>query len=250
MTVLTTWDAMRWQFGLGGASSNILYGQTVQALTFAAGPPATISGAGDFVVNRHAAGHNLSIIGSALNDGVLYTIDTVAAGLVTLIAADTLVAEGPVVCAIFSLHKTPDLMPEYPSEIGHTNLVRSGGFTGGLTGIPAPYAGVSFTVTCNAGAADAVYGVDDYHWYLSQRSDTPANQMLSCTQVASSGGNSYSGSIQIVHTALAEGELGFTAPDVTQDINRAIFRDCHLYCQRRSDGAIQWVDLTSEMMEL
>jgi len=115
-----------------------------------------------------------------------------------------------------------------------------------LTGIPKPLTTViAITVTCNAGAADAALGVDEYDWYLSQRTDQLASQPLLMVQVPDSGGQSFSGSVQIdINPTLGylpSGQLN------SEDLI-AIFKHCHLYVQRRADKAIQWVDLLKEMV--
>ena len=64
-------------------------------ITFADANPDTITRAsGSFVTDGYVANDRVDVSGSASNDGK-YTIATVAATVLTLIAADTLVAEGP-----------------------------------------------------------------------------------------------------------------------------------------------------------
>ena len=139
-----------------------------------------------------------------------------------------------------------DGMPEWPAS--YVRLAASGfGDTGTtITGVPTPYAGTFFRVTCNAGAADAVAGVDEYDWYLSQRTDQTALQNLAIWNGAV-GSNTYSGTARILHTAAAESAFGFTATTVTPGVIPLLFRHCYLYVQRRSDSAIQWIDLLRAM---
>lgn len=135
-----------------------------------------------------------------------------------------------------------DGMPEWPAT--YVRLAASGfGDTGStFLGTPTPYSGTAMLISCNASATDAVPGVDEYDWYLSQRTDVPASQYLE-TFPRTFLGNTYSGSIRIVHTSLAESAFGFTPTTVNPSHIPLLFRNCHLYVQRRSDNAIQWLDL-------
>ncbi len=54
-------------------------------------------------------------------------------------------------------------------------------------------------------------------------------------------GSTNSGTVQLGHTALATSELAIAGiPSVDQVMQ--LFRFCDLYCRRRSDGAIQWMN--------
>lgn len=114
--------------------------------------------------------------------------------------------------------------------------LRSGGFTGGFTGIAKPIAAFPVTVSCNGLAAD---GGAAFDWYLTQRTDDPTKQHLTVTQLSST----QSGSVVLALTALAVSELGLgsaTSP-VNEDELRRVLAHCDLYVQRRSDDAIQHV---------
>ena len=64
-------------------------------ITFADADPDTITRAsGSFVTDGYVAGDRVDVSGSSSNDGK-YTIDTVAATVLTLVAGDVLAAEGP-----------------------------------------------------------------------------------------------------------------------------------------------------------
>ncbi len=66
-----------------------------RTLTFADADPDTITASsGSFVTDGYVAGQQLTVAGTASNDGT-YTLATVTATVLTLIAADTLAAEGP-----------------------------------------------------------------------------------------------------------------------------------------------------------
>lgn len=213
--------------------------------TFDAAAKTIVRALGDYVANGFLAGHVLDVTGTANNDG-RYTIASVATTTLTLVASDTLANEGPVACALFAVYRDADGLERWPVA-----LVRTAGDFGALgttiTGIPTPYLGVQFTVTCNAGAADGTPGTDMYDWYLSQRSDTAGAQYLLVTPYLPVGPNTYSGSVQIVHGTLAVSGLGLTTPPSPQVVVD-VFKHCHLYVQRRSDKAIQWCDLLRSMV--
>lgn len=66
-----------------------------RTLTFADDDPDTITAStGSFVSDGYIAGMKLTVAGTSSNNGT-YTIDTVAALVLTLVASDTLAAEGP-----------------------------------------------------------------------------------------------------------------------------------------------------------
>ncbi len=244
MAILPTWDQFRWVFSIGGAASNQLHGTTAAvALTYNAGPPATITrGAGTFLGEFHVGGQYEDITGTANNNKRVLT-DTTVAATITLDSSETLIAEGPVASNLLGVFRDNDMVEQFPSEFGNTNLVRSGGFTGGFSNIDPGMWGLSVLVSVNSAVADAVPFVDEYNWYLSQRTNTPAEQWLAITsQIVLP--NTYSGSVNLVGTALAMSELGFTSPsDITMNMVRELYKHCHLYCQRITDGAIQWIDL-------
>lgn len=116
-----------------------------------------------------------------------------------------------------------------------------------LTGVTPWYdPGGSLEISCNTGAPDAVFGVDDFDWYLSQRTDEQARQYLEIENFPADGGESFSGFVRIRNAALAD-TFAPNAPSITPQVLKRLFRYAHLYVRRRSDGAIQWVDLHREM---
>ncbi len=121
-------------------------------------------------------------------------------------------------------------------EVWPVAKVRSGGFTGGFSGIAKPITAFPITVSCNAQAAD---GGAAFHWYLSQRTDDPTRQYLSITQLSAT----QSGSVVLALTALAVSALGLAGAtaDVTEGDLIRILKHCDLYVQRVSDDAIQHV---------
>lgn len=121
-------------------------------------------------------------------------------------------------------------------EIWPAAELRSGGFTGGFTGIPKPITSFPITVSVDGQANGAVA----HNAFLSQRTDEPANRWLSITEATGK-----SGTWTIGLTSRAMLDLGLlTASDpVSVDQLIQILNRVHLYVQRISDDAIQWVDL-------
>lgn len=127
-------------------------------------------------------------------------------------------------------------------EFPGTAKLRTGGFTGLATPTIAAY---PFTITCNAGAADAVAGTHEYDWFLSQRTDVAASQYLEI--IHSDPLKSGTVRIDIVDANVALLLPGLTGADLLTDASQAIiFANCHLYVSRRSDKAYQWIRLVSE----
>lgn len=114
-----------------------------------------------------------------------------------------------------------------------------------LSGATPPITGEALTLTANAGAADAVAGTDEYDWYVSHTTQDPAARYLDVAQVYEADGvTPRSGSIAITVSAVAIAEFGVTDTDAIAEATiQNIFRGVHVYVQRRSDGAIQLVDL-------
>lgn len=240
MTVLTRYGDFRNYFAKHYTSSG--------SFTFVNSNPDTITrSSGSFADDQLLPGMVGDVTGT-VNNNKRYHLAAVAASTLTLVASDAVTAEGPIATTIRAFWLANDGYEEFPGPFGHTNLVRSGGFTAGFTGVPHPYAGVSFQVTCNGGAADAALGVPDFHWYLSQRTDDSTKQLLTITEKAATITQSFSGSVNIVHSATGTTELGaLTNPTMDQIV--ALFKHCHLYVRRNSDGAIQWVDLLKDMLQ-
>jgi len=125
-----------------------------------------------------------------------------------------------------------DGFPEWPySEL------RAGGFANSVSFNDVDLYTTPLTVTCNAGASDAVPGVDEFDWFVSMRTDVIANQYFAVGAVANK-----SGSITLT-AVLANTET--LLPGVTDyrgdDALRLLFRDVAIYVQRRSDKSYQWI---------
>lgn len=114
--------------------------------------------------------------------------------------------------------------------------LRSGGFTGLATPTISVF---PFTMTVNGGAMD---GGAAYDWWLSQRTDAPAAQPLTIAQAALNKSGTVS--IDVVSANVQALLPGVSSGDYAQGDNLAlILKNCHIYVQRRSDKAIQWVTL-------
>jgi hypothetical protein len=219
--------------------------------TFSAGPPSTIQrGTGSFLTNGVATGMYCEPKNTANNDGKRGYISALTATLMTWDASGaTLTAEGPTPGQqLRSFFVGVDALEEWPGPFSQTSdLVRSGGFDGGITGVPQPYALAAFHATVNGNAVDGVPGVDEYDWYLSQRTDTVAAQFLSIVPYTLAvAPATHSGTVTIQHTALATTELGLASP-ISDAQLRDLFRSTDIYVRRRSDGAIQWMSLDRHM---
>ncbi len=217
--------------------------EQVVSSTFIAGPPSRINGPG--ASGGFLAGHTVQVVGSASNDGYHSTISLVDGSGLEFTTNVVLVAEGPISVTVSGEFRDTDGRALWPIA-----NVRAGGFDTGVSGIPNPYDPrvAPYTLTVNAGAADGSPGSDEYHWYLSQRTDSPASQYLSAIAFTDATSNTYSGSVVLNHTTLAETIFGFTTSDaLTPGQLTQLFKYVHLYVQRVSDDAIQWVDLLRVM---
>ncbi len=246
MSIINTYTNFRWRF----AQRLLISGD----FTFADANPDTIArAAGSYVADGVKVGMTVQPIGSASNDGKRFTAAVVAAGTLTLAAEDAVVAEGPTTSKLQVIMMAPDGYEEWPGyfagQAGRTNLVRANGFSGGFGSVPSSiFPGVNTNFTVNAFAADAVAGVDEYDWFLSQRTEDAAKKWLAITSYPGLLPNTYSGSVAIDMSAQAFTELGLSSNPLSVDQIIEIFRFCYLYCRRRSDGAIQGIDLLKAIL--
>jgi hypothetical protein len=107
-------------------------------------------------------------------------------------------------------------------------------------------------VTCAAFVQDSVYGVHEYDWYVSQRRDVGRYPALGATALVEHAAQallvtmndpSSSSVIAIRPNAAALAVLlpGLAGAELlTASAFATLFRHCHLYARRRSDGAVQW----------
>ena len=238
--ICASWPSLRMQFALnkGSGAVNLQYVQGT--------PDTVVRTVGSFIADGVLTGHSWDVWGAGVTNAGRWPVASVAAFTLTLATDNQLVNQAAIASTFFSCYRDNDGSPSWP--VSAVRMTGSGFGDAGstLTGIPTPYLGASFEVTCNAGANDAVLGVDEYDWYLSQSTDIPASKYLSIVQKPAVGLLSYSGSVQIVHTALAVSQLGLTIPP-SQEVRHTLFRFADLYVRQRTDGAIQWVNLLQRM---
>lgn len=121
-------------------------------------------------------------------------------------------------------------------ELWPSASLEASGFDDGFTGIDTPI--LSFPITISVdGLAN---GAEAYHLWLSQRTEVAADQYLS---IALASGKSGSWTISLTSKCVSDLGLGGATSTVTPDQLVEILRNCHVYVQRISDNAIQWVDL-------
>jgi len=190
---------------------------------------------GSYVTDGFVAGMLITVTGTALNDGV-YRVESVLPQTLTLSSEESLSAE-TVLCTILGVETCVDGYEKWPYQ--NVRKPGSGFGDAGTTigGFPKPWPTFSgFTVTCNAFVPDAVPGVDEYDWYISQRTENPAAQPLTIYPVIG-------GSSTLVVEPKADNFGKLVNDTITPDDLIKIFRNCHFYVIRKSDRAIQWIDM-------
>ncbi len=136
-----------------------------------------------------------------------------------------------------------DGFPEWPYA-----KLRTGGFANSIT-FDSPSSTVNLysqvmNITCNDFAADAVAGVDDYDFFVSQRTDVIANQYFTVAVYAANRSGSIKLSCVTANTALLLPGLTDYRGD---EALKLLFRDVAIYVQRRSDKAYQWLGSSDAM---
>lgn len=142
--------------------------------------------------------------------------------------------------AAFALVGAPivaDGLPEWPAGKLHTLTPNFDSYE--ITAIlEAPSPGFPIILSVNMFAADAVPGVDEYDFYLSQRTDNVAKQYLSVAPYLGSG---HSGSVVIDVVSANVAKLLPGVTDYRDDATlKILLKNCHFYWQRRNDKAILW----------
>lgn len=132
-----------------------------------------------------------------------------------------------------------DGLPEFD-----VTKMRDGGFNGGF--VLSSTSAFPLTITCNVGFADTVAGVDEYDWYVSQQTSVAADKPLAITRADNLPTNSYSGKITVDLSAWADDEN----PDPF-DLStvRVLFFGIDIYAIKRSNGAIQRLDLMQFLID-
>lgn len=224
-----------------------------ETLTFDAGAQTITRSIGNWLAwfAQHSDFMWIQVVGTASNDG-WRQIKKATPAVLEFAAGSGIVNEAAVACSTLATYR--DLDGYYTWPVANVRLPASGfGDTGStITGIPRPIystiGGVS--ITCNGGAFDAVPGVDEYDWYLSQCTDDPARQLL-FLQEPNILPNTCSGRVYLLaNAANCRADIGSsitsggpTAIWIAPDAVGPLFTHKYLYVQRRSDKAIQWVDL-------
>lgn len=239
MAVLLNYPSFRSQF------SNKKTEDVPNTITFdTIGSPEVIFRAGGSFVNEgYEPGMYMDIYNTASNDGRVQ-IELVTAATLVLMSSESLTYEVCTTAEFTYGFYDKDGLETWPYE-----NMRANGFDGGITGFPSIYTGGQLILTCNGGAADAAQYVDEYDWYLSQRTDDPVNQPLTIVQKPLTGGNTYSGTV-IIDISQSGYDLAGTST-IRADEIALIFKHCHLYVQRYPVGgskAIQWTDLTNMLL--
>ena len=248
MTLYQNWQSFRSGFtdpvALGDASVD--YEFIPDALT----PRVVLSVSGDWDAAGFTDAMTAHVAGTSLNDGA-HRVAAVVPGVLTFTAGTVLQAETALVAGVTieGLVLDPaDGMERWPVE-----LVRANGFDGGISGIPTPYiaaGGGNILLTVNASAADAAFGVDEYDWYVSSRTETEADQYFNSTSIPTLYPFSFSGSMRLEQNVptIAAGTGWDAVPgNLTPALNVKLFKYTDVYCRRRSDGAIQWINLLRAM---
>ena len=89
-------------------------------------------------------------------------------------------------------------------------------------------------------AADAVFGVDEYDWYFSQRTEDSRLQYFTPTAIPLAGLQSFSGSLRLFTNPaqILQGIGWDSSPStLTPSIIVKLFKYLDVYVRRRSDGA-------------
>jgi hypothetical protein len=233
--ICPTFSTFRWVFATRARS-------TITA-TFAANTLTRV--AGDFAADGVVAGMSVNVSGATNAANNVRTVITNVAALVLTVADNFAVPEGPTAGVVAEcVQYDGDGLETWPVA-----NVRAGGFDDGFTNATTVYTMGNYLKLIPVGVSgvDAVLGVDEYDWYVSQQSDDPAAQLWSITNEPSDATNSRSGQLRLQSTALATTEFpGVTV--CTPDATALLFRNVHVYCRRISDGAIQWIDMLEEML--
>lgn len=122
--------------------------------------------------------------------------------------------------------------------------MRAGGFDGGIE-VASASETFPIKLTCNGGTFDASVGIDEYDWFVSQRTSTIANKPFTVSRFDDVG-TSYSGTILLQLRTWAQ--LEYDDPFDLSTI-RVLFFAVDIYAIRRSDASIQRFDLMKYLLD-
>ncbi len=131
-----------------------------------------------------------------------------------------------------------DGLPEFdPSKM------RANGFDDGIE-----VAAVSFplAISCNGGIPDTSFDVDEYDWYVSQRTNVEENRPFVVSR-SDTFDTSYSGTILLEQSVWCADE--YPDPFDLESSVQTLFFGVDIYVIRRSDGAIQRLDLLKYLID-
>lgn len=155
-------------------------------------------------------GQRLQVVGSSSNDGYL-TLSAFNVGTDEIITAEsTVVDEGPLSSGVTvdGVFIDPGGYERWP--VDRVNPAVNG--LGLLTGLPTPWVPLVVPIVLRVNSSyvdDATPFVDEYDWFISQRTEDPAKQLLEFTEVpVSVSGDTFSGSMRMQITTLGFAETG------------------------------------------
>jgi hypothetical protein len=129
-------------------------------------------------------------------------------------------------------------LPEWPVA-----SMRASGFDDGIT--VSSTSAFPMVLSCNALAADSVTSVDEFDWFVSQRTEVSGSEPFVVAKYTPDT-DTYSGSISLTLAAWASTEY----PDPwDESMARVLFFAVDVYVRRKSDGAIQRLDLLAHVID-
>ena len=239
MAIIPTWSSFRQQFAETVSLLNT-------SIAFTA-PDRVDAGVTDLVTAGFLVGHRLIPSGSGVVAANLgpFIIASFPTNAIAETVEQTITTQGAASPrSLEAAFIDPDGLERWPVANVNSTWVNTFEFFAD-SGPFVPLVGFGdYIVTVNAVAADAVQGTDEYAWFLSQRTEDTAQQSLTIEDTPDAAGQSFSGTIRLRHTQLALDEYGLTeGVALTPTQTAAMFKNVHVYIQRLSDDAIQFVDL-------
>lgn len=128
------------------------------------------------------------------------------------------------------------------TEFDQTNM-RANGFDGGIA--VSSTSAFPIVLSCNSQAADAVATIDEYDWYVSQKTSVAVDKPFTVSR-KDTAPNTHSGRIELDLAAWSSVE--FPDPFDLSTV-RVLFFAVDVYCIRRSDNVIQRLDLKKYLVD-